>query len=50
MLKMFKDWPAWRAQNERAHRNAKAGPCCCDPRQIYAARRTADGSKRHVRD
>ncbi len=36
---------AWMAENERAHRNAKAGPCCSAPDQIYAARR--DGEKRN---
>ena len=47
MLKILKDWLAWlsewRAENERAHRNAKAGPCCSDPRAIYAARNKTKG-------
>lgn len=33
----------WRAENERAHRNAKAGPCCSDPRAVYAARSKPKG-------
>jgi len=29
---------AWMAENERAHRDAKASPCCGAPAQVYAAR------------
>jgi len=29
---------AWMAENERAHRNAKAGPCCSAPAEVYATR------------
>ncbi|MBL8437142.1 MAG: hypothetical protein JNM61_02985 [Zoogloeaceae bacterium] len=51
MIKMLKDWlawlRAWRVENERAHRNAKAGPCCSDPREIYAARRGTERNGRH---
>jgi len=36
---------AWMADNERAHRNAKAGPCCSAPAEIYAAQARAE--KRH---
>jgi len=35
---------AWMAENERAHRNARVGPCCSSPDQIYAAR--SEGEKR----
>lgn len=51
MMKMRKDrlaWlRAWRVEGERAHRNAKAGPCCSDPREFHAARRVTKGSNRH---
>lgn len=29
---------AWMAENERAHREAKSGPCCSAPAEVYAAR------------
>lgn len=51
MMKMLKDWMArlraWRAEIERAHRNANAGACCSNPREIYAAPRGTERSGRH---
>lgn len=36
---------AWMAENERAHRNAKGGPCCSSPSSIYAARKRDGGGE-----
>jgi hypothetical protein len=36
---------AWMAENERAHREANAGPCCSAPAGIHGAQ--ARPEKRH---
>lgn len=38
---------AWMAENERAHRKAKVGPCCSAPAGIYAAQHRPKGKDDH---